>query len=46
MTGPQAFILGYPHANTMIKFSLGVQTKRVHPEQVHRVEEDKLPNKL
>lgn len=30
----------------LIKSSVEVETKRMYPEQVHGVEEDKLPSKL
>lgn len=46
MTSPQAFIQEYPHVDTLIKFCVGVESKRMHHEQIHGVEEDKLPNKL
>ena len=46
VTSPQAFIQEHPHVDTLIKSCVGVGTKRMHPEQVHGVEEDKLPNKL
>lgn len=46
VTIPQAFIQEHPHVDTLIKSCLGVGSKRMHPEQVHGMEEDELPNKL
>lgn len=46
VTSPQAFFQEHPHVDALIKSSVELATKRMYPEQVHGVEEDKLPSKL
>ncbi|KAF4803738.1 tubulin polyglutamylase complex subunit 2 isoform X2 [Turdus rufiventris] len=43
---PVGFFQKHPHVDALVKSSVEVGPKTMYPEQVHGVEEDKLPSKL